>query len=189
MGTGTGRCGTVGVSEPPAGGDTGHATREVVGGLGQADRGHAGREAGWGGQFDQGDVVADGQHVELGVLEDLEQAAPLPAPAPSAGAPGTGDSTGTKGDPRDQWGPGEWPCGSQTPSGGVPGVQIPSPGAQGQQGRGRDSRGPQGAEPKSCTERDPGSRSQLGDRWMAGTPQGHQRQTGTSTGSRPQTLG
>lgn len=79
--------------------------REFVSGLGQADGRHAIRQLRRSGQFDQGDVVADGQHVELGVLEDLEQAALLSAPASPARVPGTGHSTGTSRDPGDQWGP------------------------------------------------------------------------------------
>lgn len=37
VGMGTGGCGTIGVSEPPASGDTGQTAWEVIGGLGQAD--------------------------------------------------------------------------------------------------------------------------------------------------------
>lgn len=37
VGMGTGSCGTIGVSEPPASGDTGQAPWEVFSGLGQAD--------------------------------------------------------------------------------------------------------------------------------------------------------
>lgn len=103
---GRGRSGTVGVSEAPAGGDTGGAPGEVLGGRGQADRGHPLGQARRTGQFDQGDVVTDGQHVEPGVLEDLQQAAPLPVPAPLPTAPGAAQAPrgtpGTEGELRDR---------------------------------------------------------------------------------------
>lgn len=99
---------TAGVSESPASGDAGRSPREVVSGLGQADGGHAIRQLSWSGQFDQGDVVVDGQHVELGVLEDLKQAALLSAPAAPARVPGAGYSTGISRDLEDQRGPQRW---------------------------------------------------------------------------------
>lgn len=99
---------TAGVSESPASGDAGRSSGEFVGGLGQADGGHAIRQLSWSGQFDQGDVVVDGQHVELGVLEDLKQAALLSAPAPPTKVPGTGRSTGISRDIGHQWGPRGW---------------------------------------------------------------------------------
>lgn len=107
----TGKCSTIGVSEPPAGGDAGHAPWEVIGGLRQADRGHTGRQPCWGGQFEQSDVVADGQHVELGVLEDLDRQhrSQCPHPQPGRWALGTPQGlTGTMGterDPGDGWEP------------------------------------------------------------------------------------
>lgn len=62
---------TVVLGPPPAGGDA-HQTRgELVGGLGQAHGGHGLGEAGGRGQLQQGDVVVDGEYVELGVLEHL----------------------------------------------------------------------------------------------------------------------
>lgn len=86
-------CGTGGVGEPPARGDAGQAPGEVIGGLGQADGGHAGVQLRRGGQLDQRDVVADGQRAVAGVPEDLQQEAALPVPAPPAGAAGADGNT------------------------------------------------------------------------------------------------
>lgn len=63
---------TIVLGPPPAGGGT-HQTRgEFVCRLGQAHGGHGVGEAGGRGQLQQGDVTADGHHVELGVLANLQ---------------------------------------------------------------------------------------------------------------------
>lgn len=62
---------TVVFGQAPARGGTQRPRREVVRVLRQAHRGHGLGEAGGRGQLQQGDVVVDGEHIELGVLENL----------------------------------------------------------------------------------------------------------------------
>lgn len=62
---------TIVAHQTPARGDAGHAGGEDITGLGKADGGHVGAQAGGGGQLDEGDVVVDGAGVPLGVGEDL----------------------------------------------------------------------------------------------------------------------
>lgn len=64
-------CLTVVSGQTPAGGHAGHASREVVGGLGHAHGGNPHVQLGGGGQLDEQDVVVDGEAVVLGVLEHL----------------------------------------------------------------------------------------------------------------------
>lgn len=62
---------TIELGLAPAGGGTQAPSGEVVISIRQAHSGHGLGEAGGRGQLQQGDVVADGEHVELGVLENL----------------------------------------------------------------------------------------------------------------------
>lgn len=55
----------------PAGGDTLCPSREIVISIRQAHSRHSLGEAGRRGQLQQGDVIADSQQAELGVLENL----------------------------------------------------------------------------------------------------------------------
>lgn len=64
---------TIGVGQAPPCGDTGYASREVVGGFRQAHRRHTGRHFGWSGQFQQSDVISEREHVEIAVLENLSE--------------------------------------------------------------------------------------------------------------------
>lgn len=66
-----GRVLTVVAGQPPAAGDTLHASGEVVAGLGHADGRHAHVHLGGAGQLDEQDVVVDGEAVVAGVLEHL----------------------------------------------------------------------------------------------------------------------
>lgn len=65
---------TVVAGQAPAGGHAGHARGEDVGGLGQADGGDGGAQAGGRGQLDEADVIVDGARVPLGVGEHLRAA-------------------------------------------------------------------------------------------------------------------
>lgn len=57
--------------QAPAGGGAQRPRGEVIVSVGQAHSGHGLGEAGGCGQLQQGDVVVDGEHVELGVLKNL----------------------------------------------------------------------------------------------------------------------
>lgn len=63
---------TVVAGQTPARGDTGHTSRKLITGLGQADGRHVGAEAGGSGQLDQGDVIVDGAGVPFGMSEHLK---------------------------------------------------------------------------------------------------------------------
>lgn len=66
---------TIVLGNAPARGGAQQAHGEVIVSVRQAHRGHGLREASGRGQLQQGDVIAHGEYVELGVLENLWGAA------------------------------------------------------------------------------------------------------------------